>query len=150
MSDGSAGQHRNIGGQGVSRTDDPEVLVEAVADEDAAEVDQQPQLLVCDLERYEGMSGNGRVEVTSCAQARQYDGSKTRANCRTSDARELGEVVDDGVARVDVVVNERDARVGPLASQDGHAGERHAARADDLLRPVRVKLGFLLRVATNR
>jgi hypothetical protein len=49
-----------------SRTNDSEVFVETVPDEDAAEVDQQSQFLVSDLERNERVPRVLWVEVASC------------------------------------------------------------------------------------
>lgn len=49
-------------------TDDAEVLVEAVTDEHAAEVDEHAQLLVSDFERNEGMPRVLRVEIASCVE----------------------------------------------------------------------------------
>lgn len=69
----------------------------------------------------------------------QYDRDK-----RTSDTGELSEVVDDRLARVNVVVDEWDARLNPLASQDGHASQGLPRRPQDLLRPIRVELRLLL------
>lgn len=100
------------------RTDDAKVFVETVADEDAAEIDEEAELLVGDLERDEGVPTEERVEVAS------------------ADARVLGQEVDDGLACVDVVVDERDACVHAVAAEDGHTREGHARRSEDILRPV--------------
>lgn len=62
----------------------------------------------------------------------------------TSDPGELSQVVNDGVARVDVVVDEGDASVGTLAAQDRDSSERHPTWPDDFLRPIRVELCLLL------
>ena len=51
----SSGSWNDIG-EGGGRTDDSEVFVESVADEDAAEIDEKSELLVGDLERNERMS----------------------------------------------------------------------------------------------
>jgi hypothetical protein len=63
---------------------------------------------------------------------------------RTSDTGELGEVVDDRLARMNMIVNEGNARFGPLTAKNGNSSESHSGRSKNLLRSVRVKLGFFL------
>jgi hypothetical protein len=53
-------------GRGTTRelTDDAEVLVQSVPDEDTSKVDQQSQLLVGHLEGYESVSRDERIQIT--------------------------------------------------------------------------------------
>lgn len=67
-----------------------------------------------------------------------------RARELTSDARELGQVVDDRVASMDMIVDERHARQRSLAPQHRNTRERHPTWPNDLLRAVRVELCLLL------
>ena len=80
--------------------DDPKVLGQAVPDEDAAQMQQQPQLLVGDLQRYEVVRREGRVEIARL------------------DPRVRREVVDDRLRRRgDVVVDERHALVAAASPE---------------------------------
>lgn len=45
---------------------------------------------------------------------------------------------------MNMIVDEGDARLGTLASQNRHTSESHATRANDLLGAVRMELGLLL------
>lgn len=76
------GEWRRRGGKKETRTDDAEVLVEAVTDEDATEVDEHAKLLVRDLERDEGVSRVHRVEVASY-EWRGQDGMRSGKGKRT-------------------------------------------------------------------
>lgn len=97
--------------------DDAEVVGEAVADKDAAAVDEVAQLEVDVLERHEAPRRRRGVEV-----ARR-------------DAREAREVVDDGLGDEHVVVDERAPRGLALPKHARHArdaavrGRRLRARA---------------------
>ena len=63
------------------RTDDAKVFVEAVTDEDAAEIDEQAELLVGHLERDERVSRALRVEIASWRRQSLSDELRTHAGC---------------------------------------------------------------------
>jgi hypothetical protein len=68
------------------RTDDAEVLLQAVPDEDAAHVDEQAQLLVRHLERHERVLRRGGIKVALCDACVSWcprcESSATHARCR--------------------------------------------------------------------
>lgn len=76
----------------------------------------------------------------------QLGAARARSSELTSDTRELCEVVDDRITRMDMIVDEGDARLGTLASQNRHTSKSHAARANDLLGAIRMELGLLLQI----
>ena len=57
--DVSGGRRKGEGG----RTDDSEIFVESVADEDAAEIDEESELLVRYFERDESVSRQERIQI---------------------------------------------------------------------------------------
>jgi hypothetical protein len=117
-----------------------------MTDEDAAEVDKHTQLLIGDLERNEGMPRVHRVEVSSCEKgnrvSRGREGKKGKE--RTSDAGELGKVVDDRLASMYMVVDERNTSLGAFSSQHRYSRQGHPRRSKHLLRSVRMELGLFL------
>lgn len=120
-----------------------------MADKDATEIDEHPQLLVRDLERDQRVARMLRIEVSGCATQRTcvsvvLTNAIGTPSGLTSNARELGEVIHDRFARVDVVVDEGNPRLDALAAKNRHAREDLSRRSEDLLRPVRVEVGFLL------
>lgn len=133
-----------------AHTDDSEVLVETVPDEDATEVDQQSQFLVSDLERNERVPRVLRVEIAGCAIREQIGSGHKAIACRggvaelTSDTGELGQVVDDGLAGVDMIIDGRDASLFTFTAQDRHSCKDLSRGSEHLLGTVRVELGFLL------
>lgn len=114
--------------------------LETMPDEDAAEIEKESQLFVSDLERDEGVLRDVRVEVAVWQRAMVSSARRSLAEKidprLTVDAREVGQVVDDWFARMDVVVDERYLlrRAGP--SKDGHASERESGWPDHLLGSV--------------
>lgn len=80
-----------------------EIRDQAVADEDAAEVEQQPKFLVGYFEEDGSFVGGDGIEVADF------------------DAGVLRHVVDDGFVDGDVVVYEGDAFVGAAAAEGGDA-----------------------------
>ena len=104
--------------------DGAEILGETVADEDDAEVEQEPEFLVRDFERDEVVGGEAGVEVVGV------------------DAGVLGQEVDDGLADGDVVVYEGEAFVFAGAAEDGDAGETKPFGPDGLARSVGFDFDF--------
>lgn len=94
--------------------DGAEVLEEAVADEDDARVEEEPEFLVGDFEGDEVVAGARGVEVTGV------------------DAGPFGEVVDDGLGNGDVVIYEGDAFVFAAAAEDGDARKAETGGTDNL------------------
>lgn len=62
----------------------------------------------------------------------------------TFDARKLREIIDNDFARMDVVVNERNAFFRSIPSQDRDTCKAEASRANDTVRTVRPELCFFL------
>lgn len=105
--------------------DGSEVGGEAVADEDAATVEEEPEFLVHHLERFERVLRPSRVEVTG----RQ--------------ARVSRDVVDDGLVDGDVIVEKGYAFVRAAASQDRYSTRAETSRPDDFTLPIDFDLDLL-------
>lgn len=104
--------------------DDAEVALESVADKAHAEVEEDPETLVGDFEGHHAVRAGARVEVP-------------RRN-----AREVVEVVGDGLLDLDPVVDEGEAFVFAFAAHDRHASECVEVRADDFSNAIRPHLYF--------
>lgn len=97
-----------------------------MSDESAALIDEEPQLFVGNLERDERVLRDVRVKVSGV------------------DAGEVGQVVDDGLARVDVVVEERLLLLLACSAQARDSSERQSRWTDDLARSVGPELEVVL------
>ncbi|POR34436.1 hypothetical protein TPAR_05359 [Tolypocladium paradoxum] len=106
--------------------DDSEVLLQSMAQEPAAQVQQDPELLVCHLERQQAVLGDSRIEVL------------------LPDARVRCQVVDDGFPDGNVVVDEWRAFILALSAHDRCPGECIDNRSNRLPLAVRVHLDFRL------
>lgn len=122
-----------------------------MADEDTAEIDQHPELLVGDFERNEGMPRMLRIQVTGCVMTCRgpvregANGNAALARPRlTSNAGKFGEVVDDGFAGMDMVIDCRNASLWAFTAEDRHSCENLSRWSEDLLGAIGMKLGFLL------
>lgn len=111
------------------RTDNSEIFVETVTNEDTSKIDEETQFLVCDLQRHERVSREEWVEITSygtswsaltllTVRTAQSLRSERQIWQLTSDTRKLSQIVDDSLARVDVVIDEGDTSVGTFTAQD--------------------------------
>lgn len=94
--------------------DRAEVFREAVPNEDAAEVEEQPELLVGDFQGDEVVVGAVEIEVAFM------------------DARPFGEVVYDWFNGGDVVVDERETLVDTGAAEDGDPSKAKTCWANNL------------------
>ena len=106
-------------------TDDAEILGKAVSDEDATAIDEETELLVHNLERRQGVPRHVRVEIANwkpCLCQLHMPRNEQR-RMRTLNPRELCQIVDDDLARVDMVVDERHALLWTIASQDRNTGQ---------------------------
>ena len=122
-------------------TYDTEVLLQAMADEDAPEIHKEPQLLICDLQRHERMSRKTWIEITDFHFSPSVTVDGIEVNRRTFDSRILRQVVHDRLARMDMVVDERDAHLLPIVcSQYGYAAQAQTCRSENLLCAVRAIL----------
>lgn len=126
-------------------TDDAEIFVETMTDEHAAKINKHAQLLISHLERHKGMSRRERIEITGCGKAASAVGSsRDEVTRQTSNARELGQIVDNSIACVDMIVDEGDAGLLALAAKDRYASECHPTWSYHLLRTIRMELCLLL------
>jgi hypothetical protein len=99
-----------------------EILSQAVAEELAAEVEEDPEFLVRGFERDEVVLCRARVEVES------------------GNARVEGQIVDNGLADGNVVINEGLAFVLALSAHNGDASESVRHGPDHLALAIRVHL----------
>ena len=106
--------------------DGAKVFGEAVADEYAAEVEKQPEFLVCYFQGHKSMCREPRVQVAGL------------------EARVFGQVVDDVVGDGDIIIYKRLAFVVAGAAKDGDAGEAEAGGADDFAVAVGFNFNFFL------
>lgn len=62
----------------------------------------------------------------------------------TSDSRELGQIVNNSIRCMDVIIHEWSSAVLALSSQDGNSGKSHQGGPNNFLRTIRSVLGLFL------
>lgn len=72
------------------------------------------------------------------------NGAERGKRGRTFDARKLGEIINNDFARMDMIVNKRNAFFRAIPSQDRDTCKTEASRANDTLRTIGPELYFLL------
>lgn len=104
--------------------DDAEISSQTVADKPAAEVEQDPEALIGNFERDETVVACAWVEIPG------------------EDARVLVQVVNDGLADLDPVVDACEAFVFALAADNRHTAEGVEIGPDDFSNAVRLHFYF--------
>ena len=106
--------------------DGAEVFGETVADEDAADVEEEPEFLVCYFEGNEVVRGVSWVEVT------------------VLDARPLGEIIYNRFADGNIIVDKWDSFVIAVTAENRDASQAETGRSHNFAFTVGFDLDFFL------
>lgn len=125
----------------LEHTDYAEIFRESMPNEYTSPVDKHPELFVHKFQRCQCVPRQMGIKVTNC---HNVSHEKEYWITLTFDTRKLGQIINNDLARMDMVVDERDTFFRTIAPKDGHASKTEPCRADDTVGTIRTVLCFFL------